>query len=341
MDLRTVALNGPVLANLTEEVILLTSPDGSVERVRNLSRRDPEAFDRQIAKVGPIRMSLTSPDERSFKVVRRGLLACSRATSCMVILDLPGLASSAEVRPATAGEWRPPEQSDPQQIRREADADARAGHYELALKKYQWFHRNAVQLQPSLRGVRLSFALSAWFKLGGVYAPALAALRDARDQALETFNLEHARDAFSDFVAINRTLGEEARTVAAFVALDKDDEVTARQVFATARPALLRAKDYTLCGKYLRPKEDLSLALDLYRMDRDAAKGDRPGPDVGRFAEDRFTNETTTLIALLVVNGREGEAKDAASAAKSEWDAPAFHAAVEKAMEGVVPEPWP
>jgi hypothetical protein len=42
MELRTVALNGPVLADLIEEVLLLTSPDGSVERVRNLSRRDPE-----------------------------------------------------------------------------------------------------------------------------------------------------------------------------------------------------------------------------------------------------------------------------------------------------------
>jgi hypothetical protein len=112
-------------------------------------------------------------------------------------------------------------------------------------------------------------------------------------------------------------------------------------VFATARPALVKAKDYTLCGKYLKPKEDLSLALHIYRMDRDAAKDERPGTEVGNFAEDRFTNETTTLIALLVVNGREGEAKDIARTVKSEWDAPAFHAAVEKAVEGVVPEPWP
>jgi hypothetical protein len=44
-------------------VLLLVRPDGSVERVRNLSRRDPEAFERQLAKAGPIRMSLASPDE--------------------------------------------------------------------------------------------------------------------------------------------------------------------------------------------------------------------------------------------------------------------------------------
>jgi tetratricopeptide (TPR) repeat protein/transglutaminase-like putative cysteine protease len=341
MELRTIALNGPVLADLTEEVLLLTGPDGSVERVRNLSRRDAGAFDRQLAKLGSIRLSLTSPDGRSFKAVRRGLLACSRATSCVIILDLPGLASSAEARPATADEWSPPEHPDPGTIRREADADARAGHFELALKKYQWFHRNALQLQPSLSGVRLSFALSAWFELGGVYPPALAALRDTRDQALETFKVEHTRDAFFDFAAINRTLGEEARTVAAFVALDMDDPAMARQVFAAARTALLKSKDYALCGKYLKPKEDLSRALDRYRMQKDEAKAEPTVPEIGKFAEDAFTNETTTLIALLVVNGREGEAKEIATAVKSEWDAPAFHAAVDKAMEGVVPEPWP
>jgi tetratricopeptide (TPR) repeat protein len=340
MELRTVALNGPVLADFTEEVLLLASPDGTVERLQNLSRRNPVDFERQLAKLGPIRLSLTSPDERSFKAVRRGLLACSRATSCVVILDLPGLPTSrsAEEHPVTAGQPLALEQPDPHKILREAEADTRAGHYELALKKYLWFHHNALQIEPSLRGVRLSFALSAWFRLGAVYPPALAALRNARDQALESVKREHARDPFADFVAINRTLSEEARTVEAFVALDKVDPATARQVFAKARPALLRAKDYALCGKYLNPKEDFSLSVDLYRMQKDAPDDD---PGLRTFAENKFSNDTTTLIALLVVNGRQEEAKDIASSAKSAWAATAFHAAVEKALRGEVPEPWP
>jgi tetratricopeptide (TPR) repeat protein len=341
VELRTVALTGPVLSDLTEEVLLLTSPDGTVERVRNLSRRDPEAFDRQLAKVGPIRISLTSPEDRPFKAVRRGLFACSSATSCVIILDLPGLASSAEVRLGAAREWMPSDHPDPHKILREADEDARRGKYEAALKKYQWFHRNALDIEPALAGVRLSFALSAWRRLGGAYPPALAALTETRDAALESFKRERREGAFADFVAINRTLGEDSRTAEAFVLLDKEDPEMARQVFGRARPALIKAKEYSLCGKYLKPKEDLSRALELYRMNKDSAKDERFGPEFKRFAEESFTNETTTIIALLVVNGREEEAKDVASAAKSERDDSAFHAAVERALQGVVPEPSP
>jgi hypothetical protein len=192
-----------------------------------------------------------------------------------------------------------------------------------------------------LAGVRLSFALSAWRRLGGAYPPALAALTETRDAALESFKRERREGAFADFVAINRTLGEDSRTAEAFVLLDKEDPEMARQVFGRARPALIKAKEYSLCGKYLKPKEDLSRALELYRMNKDSAKDERFGPEFKRFAEESFTNETTTIIALLVVNGREEEAKDVASAAKSERDDSAFHAAVERALQGVVPEPSP
>jgi tetratricopeptide (TPR) repeat protein/transglutaminase-like putative cysteine protease len=95
LQLRTLALSGPALTNLTEEVLLLVSPDGRVERVRNLSRLNPDMFELQLAKIGPIHQMFTAPDGRAFKAVRRGLLRCSRASSCVIILDLPGMTSSA------------------------------------------------------------------------------------------------------------------------------------------------------------------------------------------------------------------------------------------------------
>jgi hypothetical protein len=76
-------------------------------------------------------------------------------------------------------------------------------------------------------------------------------------------------------------------------------------------------------------------------VNTDLPKDERYGAEFGKFAEDGFTNETTTLIALLVVTGRDEEAKVVASDAKSEREAPAFHAAVERALQGVVPESWP
>ena len=92
MELRTVRLTGTALGDLAEEVLLLADVEGRVERVLNLSRRKSEALERQLAKLGPIRLASPRPDELAFKSIRRGLLVCSTVSGCAVILDLPGLA---------------------------------------------------------------------------------------------------------------------------------------------------------------------------------------------------------------------------------------------------------
>ena len=47
------------------------------------------------------------------------------------------------------------------------------------------------------------------------------------------------------------------------------------------------------------------------------------------------------IVALLAVNDRMAEAKDFAAAAKAEFKDEEFHKALEKSLEGVVPDPWP
>jgi tetratricopeptide (TPR) repeat protein len=90
MDLRTVRLTGPVSSDLTEEVLLLIDADGRVQTVLNVSRRDPKAFDRQIAKLGPIRAPWPRPDAEPVKVIRRALLVCATISGCSLVFDLPG-----------------------------------------------------------------------------------------------------------------------------------------------------------------------------------------------------------------------------------------------------------
>lgn len=58
---------------------------------------------------------------------------------------------------------------------------ARDGRYEEALREHIWFHDHALAKQPSLYGVRLSYALADWVDFGKVYPPALAALQAVRD----------------------------------------------------------------------------------------------------------------------------------------------------------------
>lgn len=239
--------------------------------------------------------------------------------------------------------WTPPEHPDPHLILGEAVQDRSAGRYELALAKHLWFHEHALKHQPSLYGVRLSFALAYWFELAEKFPPAMDELRDARDRAATRFHKSgYDRSDFHDFVSLNRTLGEEARTAEAFKALDRMNSRAAHRVYRLAEPSLVRASEYKLCGKYLDPDTQFASAVRLYQHDRRleaqrAHAEDRP-PETARPS---FVNRITTLVSLLVQNARREEAQRIADAALRELDDETFRNALAEALTGKVPAPWP
>ena len=44
----------------------------------------------------------------------------------------------------------------------DARSYSKSGDYAKALERHEWFHKNALGIEPSYYGVRLSFALSDW-----------------------------------------------------------------------------------------------------------------------------------------------------------------------------------
>lgn len=100
-ELRTVRLKGPVVTDVTEEVVLLGSADGRVERFVNVSRKSRSDFERQLASLDPVRISWPRPDEHGYKAVRHGVFTCFAATGCALVLDLPE--ETAVVNLATKG----------------------------------------------------------------------------------------------------------------------------------------------------------------------------------------------------------------------------------------------
>ena len=91
MELRTIRLPGPVSADVTEDVLVLTDLEGRIERIVNVSRRNQAAFDRQVPKVGTARIMSPRPSGEPVKTLRRALLACSSVSGCALVLDLPGV----------------------------------------------------------------------------------------------------------------------------------------------------------------------------------------------------------------------------------------------------------
>lgn len=246
----------------------------------------------------------------------------------------------AAVQPA----WTAPESPDPQQILREAVDDAAARRYNVALAKQLWFHNNAARYNRGLSAVRTSFALGYWRQLADAYPPALDALKRARDEAWSTTmsgaDTTLALPSFRDFAALNRTLGEESRTATAFAQLDREKPEIARRVALAARPALIRAKEFDLCARYV-DADFWQTLLTGYQMARNSAETSGLGSGADSLLDLRFTNDVTTLVALLVVSGRRADAERVAGEARREKDDAAFAASIDKALQGNVPAPWP
>lgn len=247
---------------------------------------------------------------------------------------------------ASANDWTPPENPDVDAIRDEAEADAKAGRYELALAKHVWWHENVNKYQPSMSAVRLSFGLGDWHRLGEVYPPALTELKDLRDRLANRIKSEVDKevsfDDFHEFAAINRELEETERTVDLFKVVVERNPKAAERMFGVSERALIKAKEYTLCGKYLRPDESVSRALEIFNLEAGMNVDAKYANRMKKSRDDRFVNNSATLVALLVINDRKDEAQKAVEKYKTVKADAEFHkqlaTALESAMTGKLPE---
>lgn len=231
--------------------------------------------------------------------------------------------------------WTPPADPDPHEILHEAHADVRQGRYCVALAKYVWFHESALTYEESLSGVRLSFALGYWKDLAERYPPAMEALRQARDGAeLRFHETGFDYDAFHDFQSLNRFLGEDDRTAVAFKVVDRTSPESASRIYYTAESALIQQGEFALCGKYLEPETRLGLAILGQQIE---SRIERKSPDFPQTATNRFVNRVSTLIALLVKNGRDDDARWVARTAIAKVDCAEFQNEFDSALAGNLP----
>lgn len=239
--------------------------------------------------------------------------------------------------------WTPPDPPDPSAILTSAAADTRAGAHDDALAKFLWFHHHALQYDPALSGVRLSFALSYWLELAGKYPPARAALVRTRDEAEAAVAADPKRaDQFHDLAALNRTLGDGLRTADVFAAVARRNPAAAQQVYPVAERDLVAAGRYDECGPFLDPPRRLQRAQVSYErlseFEERMPAGEHRPPKVARLF---FVHTVATLVGLLVVNGRPDEAGRVREEALAVVDDADFRAVLDAAMSGHLPPPEP
>jgi hypothetical protein len=177
------------------------------------------------------------------------------------------------------------------------------GKYAEALSEYIWFHHHALAEEPSLYGVRLSFALAHWKDLADVYPPARASLLEVRDNKAGRLAAgELDRELFHDVEAINQYLGASSATADLFESIDRDAPAFALECSKLALEALVEAGKFKLAAKYL-PDPVTRVAALAERLNNDVARiPERPRSKSPRYRAYtwNFALDLRTIVAILV-----------------------------------------
>ncbi len=183
------------------------------------------------------------------------------------------------------------------------------GKYEEALKCTIWFHHHALEHDYAMRGVRLSYALSDWRRLGEIYPPAAEALKKTRDEKEKKLREGMGnRDLFSDAVALNRTMEEQMKSVALFEFISEEDSAKAREYWHSASDVILEQGRYDIAQKFITDFEaDFLIKKELYQLKADHYQKPKPGwESFQKFNNTQFINHVRRLIELaLAINDRD------------------------------------
>lgn len=199
--------------------------------------------------------------------------------------------------------WQPPDDPDPFVILHEASDDTRDERFDVALKKFRWFHENATRIQPSLSGVRRSFALAYWMELAELHAPAMDAFLEIRNRTEERFRLDYASyDLFADISSMNQRTSDEQRTVDLFCEAASKSHALADRYYHVAERSLVACGRYRECTPFLDVDKRVQHAVNVYHMSLERESKPREGRPLPKTALKHFTNDVATLTALLAVN---------------------------------------
>jgi hypothetical protein len=188
----------------------------------------------------------------------------------------------------------------------DARSYADSGDYAKALERHEWYHKNALAIEPALYGVRLSFALSDWRELAAKYPPALEALKRTRDEGTKTLESgTGSPELFHDVESINEHLKEPSATIALFKALHASRPKLAKECFRFADKALINAKEFGLFLQYVHDLQTyLKRQIELHDMTTSylKSKGTSTASSVEQLDQE-LVELTLTLAKLATEKG--------------------------------------
>ncbi len=189
---------------------------------------------------------------------------------------------------------------------RRAKSYAQKGEFEKALQEHIWFHDNALQVDRSYYGVRLSFALDEWVELGRKYPRALEELKNIRDKKASLLaGGDTNPELFHDVEAINEHLGDTRSTAVLFKQIEARNSTFAGSLYEIAEKSLIAAGEYPLARKYLGdPQGRFTTATNNFERGLVfAAKHSQNGDMARKATEEIFSELVVRLVTVLARTG--------------------------------------
>ncbi len=234
--------------------------------------------------------------------------------------------------------WKPQPDAKPSSVLQSAVDDTREHRFEDALQKFLWFHE-ASRSERGMGGVRLSFALGYWMDLASQYPPALNAFTNLREQLEQRCRDNHGDfESFHDASSLNGYLDDNRRTIDLFMEIASDYPENAKHLYHVAERILVADGMYQQCAPFLDWEKSIDTSISAYEIGlkhEESWKDSRTSPP--RFARRHFEAESATLVALLSLNGRDGEAERVRDRCLTVLDDSAFRDTLDLALTGHFP----
>jgi tetratricopeptide (TPR) repeat protein len=194
------------------------------------------------------------------------------------------------------------------------------GNYEEALERFIWYHEHGLECDSSISGVRVSFALSYWLKLGDAYPQAIDSLVKIRDRDTKRTLESGDSRLFKDVIAINDDLNENYKSLELFKEIEEKHPGSAAQCFPHIKRYLFTSGQYDIIQNYLvNPIEEYNEIKAGYErhMNVIGTRNESLSEKIlslffgsgNDFVEDFFVERTVILIEYLIATGDKTSAE--------------------------------
>ena len=198
-----------------------------------------------------------------------------------------------------------------QQALTAARASFKAKELAKALEQYEHFFDHALEEDESLYGVRLSYCLDEWARLGEKYPPALERLQFKAEEAYGLLLRTREPARFHDYIAICSYLQKNAAPIEIFLDLHKSDRDLARAIVRFIWDELVDAGQWEVCDSYLSdPMSDYAIAIRKFdeSMQICISEPSLGGADFEEQIKSWCVRDITNIVRVLAKNHRAAEA---------------------------------